>query len=296
MDVVAPNIQELAVYETELANLNEHGDNVCGEWHDTDGHVEIAQPFFRGFELEPLVDSLVNENVSIEGAEFAQLLKIKLQPGELISCEPGSLVVMSQDMGRYVSMGSWSQGCKRQCCAGLSLYRLNFTNHTRQPQYLCLAPIGPGRIIPIDFERYNGIVFSSGAFLAAYGKGWNVNLRPASSFKTGCCGGQGIILSELHGTGMAFLVATGAVQRITLQRGEVYLAQAECIVAFTNSIQYDVQHNGYKLCCCGRMGLFIIELTGPGTVFLESVPIERMRRSMQTRRGCTLLRTLCRYL
>eukprot|EP00516_Mucochytrium_quahogii_P004360 CAMPEP_0203751054 /NCGR_PEP_ID=MMETSP0098-20131031/5186_1 /ASSEMBLY_ACC=CAM_ASM_000208 /TAXON_ID=96639 /ORGANISM=" , Strain NY0313808BC1" /LENGTH=283 /DNA_ID=CAMNT_0050640607 /DNA_START=115 /DNA_END=966 /DNA_ORIENTATION=+ len=239
-----------------------------------------AQPFFPGFELEPIAVAVNSENVTIEGGEFSQLLKIKLQPGEMVSCEPGTMVVMTQDLGRHVDIGSCGQGCKRCCCAGESLYRLNFSNHSSQVQYLCLAPDGPGRIIPIDLKEYSGITFRRGAFLAAYGQDWTVNLRMASGVATGCCGGQGLFLNELHGSGLAFIVGTGSIERVSLRAGEVYLAAPECVVAFTKTVHYSVESNGCMLCCCGGMGLYNAKLTGPGTIFLQSLPMERLRRKI----------------
>jgi uncharacterized protein (AIM24 family) len=156
------------------------------------GHGQVA-PFFPGFSrmvVAKLPDDMT-ERFHIEGGDLSQLLQIKLAAGETITTEPGAMVVMSEGVKPAVDYGSCSQGCTRCCCAGENFFRLKLQNITSQEQYVGLAPVGPGSIVPVDLRVYSGINFSRGAFLAAYGTDWKISLERVKGVAAICCGGQG---------------------------------------------------------------------------------------------------------
>merc|ERR1711871_326700 len=88
----------------------------------------------------------------------------------------------------------------------------------------------------------------------------------------GCCGGAGFVINELKGSGFAFLNASGTVLEKRLAEGEVMLADTDSVIAFENSVQYDVAlAGGCCSICCGGEGMFNTKLAGPGLVILQSM-------------------------
>jgi len=94
---------------------------------------ENKSPFFDGIDLIPMAKVLEETSeYRIEGSDFSQILQINLKPGELLTCEPGSMVMTSEDASPRVDTGGLSQACTRLCCAGESFFRctfLCFPNH-----------------------------------------------------------------------------------------------------------------------------------------------------------------------
>lgn len=251
------------------------------------GHAQVA-PFFPGFSrmVSAKLPDDMTERFNIEGADLSQLLKIKLAPNELVTTEPGAMVVMSEGIKPAVDYGSCGQGCKRMCCAGENFFRLKLKNDTAQEQYLGLAPFGPGSIVPIDLRVYTGLFFSRGAFLAAYGDDWRIDLQTVRSPAAVCCGGQGLFLNKLSGTAMAFITGVGTIEQIDLQPGQKYICDQECVLAFEQTVDFNVKSYGCSLvCCCGGFGLFQTTLTGPGLVLIQTLPMSRFAASLGVKAG-----------
>eukprot|EP00490_Sorites_sp_Unknown_P018895 CAMPEP_0114688378 /NCGR_PEP_ID=MMETSP0191-20121206/63405_1 /TAXON_ID=126664 /ORGANISM="Sorites sp." /LENGTH=181 /DNA_ID=CAMNT_0001975775 /DNA_START=21 /DNA_END=562 /DNA_ORIENTATION=- len=181
------------------------------------------------------------------------------------------MAYMSPGLFADVDVGGCEQGCKRCCCAGENLFRLHFLNETEDSQQVGLTPTFPAKIVPIDLATYNGMVFNRGAFLAAMGSDWSVDIKRVRSVGTCCCGGQGLFMNTLHGSGMIFLQAGGTVMRKELEDGEELVVEQGAVLAFERSVDLDIRKTGGCLvCCCGGMGLFNAVLTGPGFVMIHS--------------------------
>jgi uncharacterized protein (AIM24 family) len=94
---------------------------------------------------------------------------------------------------------------------------------------------------------------------------------------TGLFGGEGFIMEKLEGDGLAFVHAGGHVVERVLQPGELIKIDTGCIVAFTSGIQYDIQFiGGIKNTLFGGEGVFFATLRGPGTVWIQTLPISRL--------------------
>ena len=90
-------------------------------------------------------------------------------------------------------------------------------------------------------------------------------------------GGEGFIMQKLEGDGWAFVHSGGHVIQKQLQAGERLKVDTGCIVAFTQTIDYDIQFvGGIKNSLFGGEGLFYAQLTGPGTLWLQTLPISRL--------------------
>lgn len=192
------------------------------------------------------------------------------------------MTMMSGALQPGIESGGCGPACRRCCFAGESFFRLTFENKTQVDQFIAISPPQPGKIIPINLDRYNGITLTPGSFLGALGRSWDYNIKTVRNVGTGCCGGQGFFLSELHGSGTAFIHAMGTVETIQLHAGEEIVLENSALVAFERGVTYDIrQTGGCLVCCCGKMGLFNVVLKGPGLVIAQSLSLKRLRAALR---------------
>ncbi len=130
------------------------------------------------------------------------------------------------------------------------------------------------------------------AFLCA-AKGVEVGIEFQKRLGTGLFGGEGFIMQKLEGDGMTFVHAGGFVKEVELEIGQTLKVDTGCIVAFTGDVHYDIQMiPGIKNAIFGGEGLFFAQLTGPGKVWLQTLPVSRLASrilkyggSMRNRKG-----------
>lgn len=105
----------------------------------------------------------------------------------------------------------------------------------------------------------------------------NVGIAFQRKLGTGLFGGEGFIMQKLEGDGMAFVHAGGHVFERYLTPGEVLKIDTGCVVAFTQTVDYDIQFvGGIKNSIFGGEGLFFATLRGPGKVWIQTLPISRL--------------------
>ncbi len=135
----------------------------------------------------------------------------------------------------------------------------------------------PGKIIPLDLATLNGkIICQKDSFLCA-AKGVSVGIEFQRRLGTGLFGGEGFIMQKVEGDGLAFCHAGGHIIERTLNPGESLRIDTGCVVAYTSGIDYDIQFvGGIKNSIFGGEGFFFAVLTGPGKVWLQTLPISRL--------------------
>jgi uncharacterized protein (TIGR00266 family) len=135
----------------------------------------------------------------------------------------------------------------------------------------------PGKIIPLELSEFGGeFVCQKDAFLCA-AQGVEIEIAFTKKIGAGLFGGEGFILQRLKGDGRAFLHAGGTIIAKDLQAGETLRVDTGCLVGLQNSVDYDIQFvGGFKNALFGGEGLFIAKLTGPGRVYLQSLPFSRL--------------------
>ncbi|EGD79497.1 hypothetical protein PTSG_12989 [Salpingoeca rosetta] len=217
----------------------------------------------------------------------SQILEVVLNQGDAVTTEPGTMVHMSSGLSPDIHLsGGCGQACTRSCCAGESFFRVKYENSTNTPQHIGLTPNFPAKIVPINLPEFGGrITIKSRAFMCA------LNCQPTFSYRfaglgAGCCGGQGFVLNDLSGDGMAFLNASGTVLMRNLGAGEELICDQSSVVAFQSTVNFTIRRaGGCLMCCCGGEGLFNSVLTGPGIVVLQSMPIEKIAAALAFRSG-----------
>lgn len=128
----------------------------------------------------------------------------------------------------------------------------------------------PGEILPVDLSTYGSLICQKGAFLCAQNV-VDVKAVFTKKMSAGFFGGEGFILQEMSGNGMAFLEVDGNKVEKVLAPGEVLKVDTGNLVAFENTVRYEVEMmRGGMNIFLGGEGLFITRLTGPGRVVLQT--------------------------
>ncbi len=221
--------------------------------------------------------------------EEMQCVEVELDPQETVIAESGSFMVMDDQIKMDTIFGDGSKssgsggffdkllGAGKRLLTGESLFMTAFTNTGINKQRVSFAAPYPGKIIPLDLQELGGyIVCQKDAFLCA-AKGVSVGIEFQRRLGTGLFGGEGFIMQKLEGDGMAFVHAGGYIMEKELAPGESLRVDTGCVVAYTHTIDFDIQFvGGIRNTIFGGEGLFFAVLRGPGKVWLQTLPVSRL--------------------
>lgn len=219
--------------------------------------------------------------------EEMQYVEVELDPGETAIAESGAFMMMDDGIQMETLFGDGSKAQQgflgklmsagKRILTGESLFMTAFTNTGQGKKRVSFASPYPGKIIPLDLMELGGkIIAQKDAFLCA-AKGVSVGIEFQRKLGTGLFGGEGFIMEKLEGDGMAFVHAGGHVFERILQPGETLKIDTGCLVAYTQTIDYDIQFvGGIKNTLFGGEGLFFATLRGPGKVWIQTLPISRL--------------------
>lgn len=168
-------------------------------------------------------------------------------------------------------------GAGKRVLTGESLFMTIFGNNGPGRQKVAFAAPYPGKIIPVDLRQHGGqVLCQKDAFLCA-AKGISVGIAFQRKIGVGFFGGEGFILQKLEGDGLAFVHASGTLVTRDLKPGETLRIDTGCLVAFEPRVGYDIQMvSGVKTALFGGEGLFYAALTGPGRIWMQSLPFSRL--------------------
>jgi len=215
-----------------------------------------------------------------------QIVEVELDPGETVIAEAGAMNYMEDGISFESRMGDGSRANEgimgkllnagKRVMTGESMFLTHFTNQGNGKKRVAFAAPYPGQIIPLDMSKVGGeLLCQKDAFLAA-AFGTEIGIAFTRRLGAGFFGGEGFILQRLQGDGMAFVHACGTVIQKKLHN-ETLRVDTGCLVAFTNSVDYDIERaGGLKSMFFGGEGLFLATLRGTGTVLLQSLPFSRM--------------------
>jgi uncharacterized protein (TIGR00266 family) len=222
----------------------------------------------------------------IRGAEM-QFVEVELDPGEAAIGEAGSLMFMDAGIGMDTVFGDGSAqqggffgkllGAGKRLVTGESLFTTVYTNQAPAKQRVAFAAPYPGKILPMDLRQLGGtLICQKDAFLCA-ARGVSLGIAFQQKLSVGFFGGEGFIMQKLDGDGLAFVHAGGTVVKRELAAGQTLLVDTGCVVAYTPSMNFEIQYVGkIKTALFGGEGLFFAKLSGPGTVWLQSLPFSRL--------------------
>jgi len=216
-----------------------------------------------------------------------QYVEVELDPGEAAVGEAGMMMFMQDGVEMETVFGDGSEsksgflgklmGAGKRLLTGESLFTTIYANVSQGKRRVAFAAPYPGKIIPLDLSQIGGtLICQKDSFLCA-AKGVSLGIAFQQRLGAGFFGGEGFILQKLEGDGMVFFHAGGTISEKTLAPGEIIRVDTGCIAAMQPSVDYDIQYVGkIKTALFGGEGLFFARLTGPGKVWLQTLPFSRL--------------------
>lgn len=223
--------------------------------------------------------------------ENIQAVVITLDPHEACVAEAGAMMYMQDDieMATQLSMRGEGKGifgklfeAGKRMVAGESFFITFFANSGPERRDVAFAAPYPGHVMPVRLAEFGGgLICQKDAFLCG-ARGIDVDLAFHKRLGAGLFGGEGFILQRISAEAgdaeaLAFLHAGGSISRHDLAGGEVLRVDTGCLVGFTPEVRYGIEFvPGIKNKIFGGEGLFYVKLTGPGTVWLQTMPFSRL--------------------
>jgi uncharacterized protein (TIGR00266 family) len=206
-----------------------------------------------------------------------QLVEVELDAGEGVRAEAGAMLYMQHGIEMQTSADGGLFGGFKRMITGESFFITTFLHNGAGKGHVAFAAPYPGKIIPLHLDRLGGtFLCQKDSFLCA-ARGIEIEVAFTKRLGAGIFGGEGFILQRLSGHGLAFVHAGGTVIEKQLAAGESLRVDTGCLVAFAPSVDYDIQFvGGFKNALFGGEGLFLATLTGPGPVYLQSLPFSRL--------------------
>jgi uncharacterized protein (TIGR00266 family) len=265
---------------TNCGSQYSDGARFCGGCGQTLGGASAAAPPPPP-PAEPLDYTLQGDNL--------QVARIKMKPGQEIYAEAGKMVYKTSNVVWETRMSGESLGDKllgalKRTITGESLFLTYF--HSQGNGEVGFAGCYPGKIQVFELQPGQSLLAQRDAFVLAE-TSVQFNVALVKRLGAGFFGGEGFVLEKFTGPGAVFIHAGGDFVEFDLQPGETIQVDTGCIVAFDESVDYDIQFvGGIKTALFGGEGLFLATLTGPGHVVVQSLTLNRLRRELApTRTG-----------
>lgn len=227
-----------------------------------------------------------------------QLVEIELDPSESVIAEAGAMTYMDKNIKMETIFGDGSgkddnkgfmgklASAGKRALTGESLFMTSFQNVGYEKAHVAFAAPFPGKIIPVELKEFGeSLICQKSAFLCA-AKGVSIGIHFQKKIGVGFFGGEGFIMQKLTGDGLVFLHAGGTIIKKELKAGEMLRLDTGCLVAISETVNYDVQFAGdIKSGIFGGEGLFLATVQGPGHVWLQSLPFSRLADRISSAHG-----------
>ena len=213
-------------------------------------------------------------NYKIEGGNLPVLICYP-EAGQTVSTESGSMCWMSPNMRMETNTGGGIRKFFSKMFSGERLFLNHFTPEGTGGM-VAFASSFPGSIIPFEVTPGNSLIVQKSGFLAMEA-GMDLSIFFQKKFGAGLFGGEGFIMQKISGCGMAFVEIDGHAEEIELSAGESIVVSSGHLAAMTESCRMDVQTvKGFRNVFFGGEGLFLTRITGPGRVWLQSMPVHKL--------------------
>jgi uncharacterized protein (TIGR00266 family) len=253
--------------------------NFCGSCGTPAGTTAASETWAAALP-EPLEYSIVGDNL--------QIARVRLKDSQEVYAEAGRMVYKTANVAWDTRMTGQTLtdkilGALRRTVTGESLFVTYF--RAAGAGEVGFAGSYPGRIQAFDLAAGQSILAQRDAFLFAQ-PAVQFNIALVKRLGAGFFGGEGFILEKFTGPGLVFIHAGGDFVEFTLNPGETLQVETGCIVAFDESVSYDIEFvGGIRTAIFGGEGLFLATLTGPGRLILQSMTLQKMRRELAPWRG-----------
>ena len=225
--------------------------------------------------------------------EDMQFVELELDPGESAVAEAGALMYKDSAISMETVFGDGSAsssgggfmdklvGAGKRLVTGESLFTTMFSHTGQGKAKVAFAAPYPGTIVPMTLSNYGGkIICQKDSFLCA-ARGVSIGIFFQKKIMTALFGGEGFIMQKLEGDGMVFIHAGGTIVERELKAGERLDVDTGCVVAMTSTVNFDIKSVGsVKSALFGGEGVFMATLTGPGKIWIQSLPFSRLAGRM----------------
>jgi uncharacterized protein (TIGR00266 family) len=213
-----------------------------------------------------------------------QAVRIRLKPGQELYAEAGKMLYktaaiqwQTQMKGRSIGEKIW--GAVKRKISGESLF-LTYYRATHEGE-VGFAGDYPGRIQAFNLAPGQAILVQRDSFVCGQSS-VDFSIAFMRKLGAGLFGGEGFILQKLTGPGTVFIHAGGDHIDWNLRPGETLQVDTGCVVAFEETVNYDIQYvGGIKTALFGGEGFFLTTLTGPGRAIIQTLTLEKLRRQMR---------------
>lgn len=211
-----------------------------------------------------------------------QTVDVWLEPGEAMYTESGGMAWMSPNMGMETSgKGGLLKGLGRMM-SGESFFLTTYTC-TQGQGLVTFASEFPGKILPFELQEGQSIVCQKDAFMCAQ-PSVDLSMHFRKKLGAGFFGGEGFILQKLTGPGTVFLEISGEITEYDLKQGQTLKVDQGHIGALEPTVEFDIARvKGLKNILFSGEGLFLATVTGPGKVWLQSMPLANLANKIASR-------------
>jgi uncharacterized protein (TIGR00266 family) len=222
----------------------------------------------------------------IHGSDL-QYVEITLPPNTSVIGEQGAMMYMDDGLnvttvlgdGSPSSYGAAGRFCKavKRAFTGESLFSSRYHNPSKTPLRVAFAAPSISKILAVDLTELGGeLICQKGAYLAGE-DGTEISLAWQKRLRVGLFGGEGFIMQRIKSQGTVFISATGSLTEMALAPTQALRVDSGCLVALSPSVTYTIKYAGkVKTALFGGEGLFYASLTGPGKIWLQSLPARRL--------------------
>lgn len=222
-----------------------------------------------------------------------QYVQFTLAGGQEAIAEQGAMMFIDQHIAvdailgdgspsRFGVVGRFINALKRSF-TGESMFSSLYKNNSEFPQNIAIAAPGPGEIVPVNLDEQGGsIICQKGAYLAGQ-RGQKIQLAFQKRLRVGFFGGEGFIMQKISGQGTVFIHASGTLKQVALGPTDTLKIDTGCLVGMSSNVRYDIKYTGkLKTTLFGGEGLFYATVSGPGTVWMQSLPMNRLSKVLMT--------------
>lgn len=216
-------------------------------------------------------------NYEIKGGTFPVVV-CQLRKGEQMITEKGSMVWMSSNMEMDTKGGGVGKMFSK-VISGESMFQNIYT--AKGDGMIAFGSSFPGKILAIEVGRGTDLIVQKGAFLAAQ-EGVELSIHFNKKAGAGFFGGEGFIMQKISGNGVAFIEIDGDLVEYTLAAGEQLVVDTGNLAGMEGSVSIDIQTvKGVKNKFLGGEGFFNTVLTGPGKVWLQTMPVSMVANAVR---------------
>lgn len=202
------------------------------------------------------------------------LVEISLDKGETVKSQAGSMKWMTEGVLMETGISGGLVGTIKRKIVGEGIFMNYFTGRTN-PATVAFGHTYPGMIIPLDLSR-KSYICQRRAFLCST-EDVKIDIALHKKLRVGFFGGEGLIMQKLSGSGIAFIEIDGECVELNLAHNQSIKVETGSVGVIEESVKMDISLvKGLSNISFGGEGLFLTTLTGPGRVWIQTMPIQNM--------------------